>query len=359
MILDYSITTPADRVACVNEILKTSTPSRQHLSYMSDYLLYTIDKAQTKKERKEKYPVLTKNRQVTIDKRQTSLEGLISTLPKGEEEFHNLISNDKNKILDPHDRITEEDIQNIPELKNLLDLISSLQTQFESADGFAKFSLKKQIIETWQQAYILRSSYRGQPTKARLSNQIKNMAHTAIDEHITINPQTLMPQSDAFISLLNPTHISFLLCYYSQLKQECSEDLLSDMFHILLDLEALAAKVLKDKHPSLWNLLIWKIDGLSNSQIKNLMEENCNERHTEQYYSTLWRKRIPRLLAEQAQKDWLIWHYTNEEYGKWKHCSRCGQYKLAHPLFFTRNTSKDGFYSICKECTKGGSSNGK
>ena len=39
------------------------------------------------------------------------------------------------------------------------------------------------------------------------------------------------------------------------------------------------------------------------------------------------------------------------EKGKWKKCSRCGQIKLAHNKYFSKNkTSKDGFYSICKNC---------
>ena len=44
-------------------------------------------------------------------------------------------------------------------------------------------------------------------------------------------------------------------------------------------------------------------------------------------------------------------HYTEEERGKWKRCSKCGQIKLANNRFFSKNnTSKDGWYSICKEC---------
>ena len=43
--------------------------------------------------------------------------------------------------------------------------------------------------------------------------------------------------------------------------------------------------------------------------------------------------------------------YTEEEKGQWKRCSRCGEIKLAHNKFFSKNkTSKDGFYSICKKC---------
>ena len=53
----------------------------------------------------------------------------------------------------------------------------------------------------------------------------------------------------------------------------------------------------------------------------------------------------------QAKKDYLIWYYSTQEYGHWKRCSRCGEVKLAHNKFFSKNkTSKDGFYSICKEC---------
>lgn len=354
MLLDYSLKTPAERIACVNQILE-ETPSdqisKQYLSYMSDYILFTIDKQQTKKERKDKeYPITTKNREVTIDKRQVSLEELISSLPNGEDGLHNLIMNDKNQILDPKDCITQEDIDEIPGLQEQLNLISSLQHQFQNAHGQIKFSLKRQIIETWQQIYILKASFRGTPVKGRLNNQVKNMAHMALDEHITYDPVTQLPQSDGLISLLNPAHISFLLCHYSQLKQECCDDLLSDMFHILLDLEELAEKTLRQAHPFLWDLLVWKIDGYTNQEIKEMMEEKHGEVHSEQYFSSLWRKRIPRLLVEQAQKDWLIWHFTNEEYGKWKYCSKCGEYKLAHPLFFARNTSKDGFYSRCKQC---------
>jgi hypothetical protein len=40
-----------------------------------------------------------------------------------------------------------------------------------------------------------------------------------------------------------------------------------------------------------------------------------------------------------------------EEKGEYKRCSRCGQIKLANNKYFSINgTSKDGWYSICKEC---------
>ena len=101
----------------------------------------------------------------------------------------------------------------------------------------------------------------------------------------------------------------------------------------------------------LYDLLIYKIDGKSNLQIQNLLFNTYNTTHSIEYLSSLWRKKIPKMIAEYIEKQQLVWHYTIEEKGKWKRCSRCGQIKLAHNKFFSKNnTSKDGFYSICKEC---------
>lgn len=70
-----------------------------------------------------------------------------------------------------------------------------------------------------------------------------------------------------------------------------------------------------------------------------------------EHLSTLWRNKIPKMIAQQNKEDYLVYHYSNKEKGRWKRCSQCGQYKLAHRYFFSKNnTSKDGYYSMCKEC---------
>ena len=57
------------------------------------------------------------------------------------------------------------------------------------------------------------------------------------------------------------------------------------------------------------------------------------------------------MIAKQGENDYLIWYFTNVKKGIWKKCSRCGELKLAHNNFFSKNkTSKDGYYSICKDC---------
>ena len=88
MQLDYTLPTPQERIACVEQLI-AETPqeklTNQYLSYMSDYILFVADKNQTKKERKEERPIVTKNREVTVAKRQVSFEEVVSNLENGED----------------------------------------------------------------------------------------------------------------------------------------------------------------------------------------------------------------------------------------------------------------------------------
>jgi len=51
------------------------------------------------------------------------------------------------------------------------------------------------------------------------ASQIKTLATMAIPEDIYLD-ENQMPHSDMPLSLLNPNHVSLLLCYYQPLKQE-------------------------------------------------------------------------------------------------------------------------------------------
>lgn len=356
MKLDYSLKTPEERIECVNKVL-AATPSQEltpkYLSYMSDYILFVSDKNQTKKEKKNPDGgILTRNREITINKRETSYEGLASSLENGEDGIHALITNDKNQIMDRRDPISKKDLEVIPHLQEYYNNIERLKTKLKSARGHDRYVIKQQIIETWQSMYMMKASYYAISMKKRPTNYIKMVAKLNLAEDIMFDEKG-MPYSNALISLLDPTHVSFLLSYYSLLKQESYDDFQSDMYYLLLDLEDLVVKVFQKDHPILWDLLIWKIDGCTNEEIQKRMEATYGIVHSKPYFSDLWRKKIPKMISEQAKKDYLIWYYTNEEYGQWKRCGKCGEVKLAHPMFFSKNnSSKDGLYSICKDCRK-------
>lgn len=75
-----------------------------------------------KQEKREKR-ILTDNRLTTVNKRETSFENLVSQFENGEDGIYNLISDNKHTIFQPKVKITQEDLDEIPELKQLREAI--------------------------------------------------------------------------------------------------------------------------------------------------------------------------------------------------------------------------------------------
>lgn len=343
--LDYTIENPEQRVKLVEKIIENTPPNKlnnKYLEILADYIIFAMNK----KEKKQKM-INTDNRMVTVNKRETSFQGLVSKFENGEDGIYNMIIDDKNVLLTPKYQITKEDVETIPALKQLRDQIAKVEEQERKARGKKKFLLKKQIIEMRQDQYVIKSAYR--PVTYSL-NLIKSFPTLDLTDHFEINQDGNIINKGT-ISLLNPTHISVLLCNYSKIKEGCWDKFNSDIYYMMKDLENLVDKALKENYPLYYDLLIYKIDGKQNSEIQQLLYSKYGINHSVEYISSLWRNKIPKVIAEIAQKDTLIWYYTEIKQGKWKKCSRCGQIKLAHNKFFSKNnTSKDGFYSICKDC---------
>ena len=343
--LDYTILDPQERNTLVKKIIAQTPPEKLtsgYLEILTKYLVFAMDK-----EEKKQKKIITDNRLVTINKREMSFEGLISKFENGEDGIYNMIANDKNIIFAPKIGITEEDIAEIPGLKELRETIAYIEEKEKIATGKKKYLLKKQIIELRKDQYVLKQAYR---KPVYMMNAVKSFNHLSLDEHITINADGSLNIEGNF-SFLKPEHVSAVLCNYSRIKEDSWDKFQSDSYYLILDLENLIEKTLREDHPLYYNLLIYKIDGKTNEEIQGILYREFGVKHSIEYISSLWRQKIPKLLADRALKDWLVWHYTQEEKGKWKRCSRCGQVKLAHNLFFSKNsTSKDGFYSICKDC---------
>ena len=343
--LDYSLETPEERNELVKKIID-NTPSEQltprYLEILSDYIIFAMDK----QERKQKQ-ILTDNHMVTVNKRETSFEGLVGRLENGEDGIYNMIANDKNIIFTPKFQITQQDIAEIPELKQLVDAIAEVEKAEKKAVGKKKFLLKKQLIAMRQDQYVIRSAYK---PPIYCMNAIKSFSKINFNENVSISGNDEI-EDNSLVSFFNPKHVSALLCNYSRLKEDAWGKFYSDSYFLMEDLDTLIEKTLRDSYPMYYDLLIYKIDGKQNLEIQSLLNQKHNVKHSVEYISSLWRNKIPKLLSEQAQEDYLIWYYTTQKKGKWKKCSRCGEIKLAHNKFFSKNkTSKDHFYSICKCC---------
>lgn len=343
--LDYSLQSPQERNELVKKILNELPPEQitnRYLEILSDYIIFAMDKEERKKKK-----ILTDNRMVTVNKRETSFQGLAGQLENGEDGIYNMIANDKNIIFTPKISITQEDIDEIPELRDLRKAIEEVEKQEKKATGRRKYLLKKQIIEMRQDQYIIKSSYR---KPIFFTNAIKNFSKTNLDEKIVVKENGEI-ESNGLISFFNYKHISALLCNYARLKEDSWGKFWTDSYYLMEDLDNLIDLTLKDDFPLYYDLLIYKIDGRSNAEIQQLLEDKHGTKYSIEYISSLWRNKIPKLIAEKARQEYITWYYTTQEYGKWKRCSCCKSIKLADNRFFSKNgTSKDGFYSLCKDC---------
>lgn len=344
--LDYTLKTVEERNALVNRILAEAPSSQLTDKYLEILGNYLLDITMTKEDKKNKY-ITTTNRQVTIDKRETSYEELVSKFENGEDGVYNLINNDKNQYLTHKVEITEEDIADIPELAELKVEIEKIEAQAKAATGKNKYLLKKQVIEMRQQQYLLKEIFKHPMRKMGASHGGGNRIEISDEVHFDANGD---PTSDAVVTFFKPDHISAILCNFEILDQELAHKYSSDFHYMMRDFKKLLREGL-DPYPAYRTLVEAKIQGQTNVEIQQLLIEKHDLHHTPEYISSLWRNKIPKILSEKAKEDYLIWYYTEVERGTWKRCTRCGEVKLAHNRFFSKNnTSKDGYYSICKCC---------
>ena len=298
-----------------------------------------------KQERKER-KILTDNRMMTVNKRECSFEGLVSQLENGEDGIYNLITDNKNQIFQPKVTITKKDLDEIQPLQQLREAINVWEAKLKVTEGKDAFVIKKALIEMRKDQYVIKNAYR----RPIVPNKLTRSTHVTIlpDETSSFDEEGYpIPKG---VSLLNPVVCSAILCNYSRLKEDSFDRFEGDLYYLMLAFDEIADKALKE-YPLYEKIVECKVDGLQNTQIQEILQVEFGIKHSLEYISSLWRKKIPKLIASQAEDEYLYWYYLNIEKGKYKKCSRCGQVKLAHNKYFSKNkTSRDGFYSICKKC---------
>ena len=298
-----------------------------------------------KQERKER-KILTDNRMMTVNKRECSFEGLVSQLENGEDGIYNLITDNKNQIFQPKVTITKKDLDEIQPLRQLREAINVWEAKLKVTEGKDAFVIKKALIEMRKDQYVIKNAYR----RPIVPNKLTRSTHVIMlpDETSSFDEEGYpIPKG---VSLLNPVVCSAILCNYSRLKEDSFDRFEGDLYYLMLAFDEIADKALKE-YPLYEKIVECKVDGLQNTQIQEILQMEFGIKHSLEYISSLWRKKIPKLIASQAEDEYLYWYYLNIEKGKYKKCSRCGQIKLAHNKYFSKNkTSRDGYYSICKKC---------
>jgi hypothetical protein len=297
------------------------------------------------KQEKKEHKLLTENRMATVTKRETSFEGLVSQLENGEDGIYNMMSNNKNTIFQPKVMITKKDVEEIPGLAQLREAIKMWEEKLKTASGRDAFIIKTAIIELRKDQYVIKDAYR----KPIIPKNITRSKHyIPLESDFSFDDEGyVIPEG---VSLCDPKVVSAVLCNYSLLKQESWGEFEKDLWYLMQEFDEVADAALKD-YPLYDRICEYKVDGLQNIDIQEKIQEEFGIKHSVEYISSLWRNKIPKLIASEAEDRLLSQYFLTEMKGKYKKCSRCGKIKLAHNKYFSKNkTSRDGFYSICKDC---------
>jgi hypothetical protein len=228
--LDYTLETPEERIAFVNKIIN-EYPEEINASYLevlADYLILCMEK----QERKQK-KILTENRLTTVNKRETSFEGLVSQLENGEDGIYNLISENKNALLQPKIQITKKDLEEIPPLRQLRDAIELWEAKLKVTEGKDAYIIKKALIEMRKDQYLIKQAYRRTVvptalTKSKTPGELREPV-PGFDESGYVVPEG--------VSLCDPKVVSAILCNYSKLKQDSEGNFENDTWYLLYDFE--------------------------------------------------------------------------------------------------------------------------
>ena len=341
--LDYSLQTPEQRNELVQQILnepREEPLSDKYLEVLADYLILCMEK----QERRERN-ILTDNRMTTVNKRETSFEGLVSQFENGEDGIYSLMTEDKNQIFQPKVSITKKDLEEIEPLQQLREAIEYWEEKLKVTEGKEAFVIKRTLIELRKDQYVIKNAYRRPIVFTQIT---RSHNYIPLEGEITLDDEGYCVSKG--VVLTDPAVCSAILCNYSKLKQDSWGNYESDTWYMIYDFETVCDRAL-EKYPLYMRIVECKIDGMQNIDIQETLQMEFGIKHSLEYISSLWRKKIPALIASAAEDQYLDWYYLNVEKGKYKRCSRCGEVKLAHNKYFSKNkTSKDGFYSICKCC---------
>lgn len=271
------------------------------------------------------------------------MEGLATQFENGEDGVYSLmVENDKNTIFQPKISITAEDVETIPFLAQLRESIADWEKLLKKSSGKQAYLVKKSLIEMRKDQYVIKQGYK----KPILFKKMPQTSYKKISlpDLSYVDPDTheLVVRG---LSFMSPKIVSLILQHYSRLVEDSHEDFLNDTWYLMQDFSALCGRALAD-YPDYEAIVLYKIDGLQNQEI----QQRIKTPHSIEYISSLWRNKIPKLIAECAKREFLEFEYRQMRLPL-KKCSRCGQKKPAHHIFFSKNkTSKDGYYSICRSC---------
>ena len=126
----------------------------------------------------------------------------------------------------------------------------------------------------------------------------KNVAHCRnpimLDGEVTLDADGYCVSHG--VTLVDPKVISAVLCNYTRLKTDSKAVFDTYTWYFMEDFDRTAMRALRD-YPVYQLIVAMKIDGYSNIEIQEKIEKKFEIKHSIEYISSLWRNKIPKLIA--------------------------------------------------------------
>lgn len=330
------------REAVEGSLRRDPKPTRAQMSAMADYLLFVSDPGSTLRERSEEYPVLTRNREATIARREVGAGALAPRGGADQPSVEEALSSLGRNVPSTGAGCPRPPIPSDWRMADNEEAVASLLAQADRAGGKRRFELRRQVIAKYRErSAIAESAAPAIPSVSR--SLVPPDSPVGVEDEVVVDPDTLMPGGRRGLTMCDEQCVRALMRDYPALKALCEGDARSDVAAMLVDLEGgLASACAGD--PVLSGFASLMLGGSTVASAAREMGERGVHR-SEQYWAAQWGQRLPRAVADGARRRWLL-----RNWGKRKVCTMCGRELPAHPLWFTRNTSRDGYYSRCKEC---------
>jgi hypothetical protein len=342
---------------------KTSTSFEQDivgqdLEKLADYLLYADNKEQRheSKKHKDERGILSPS-QIERNSRKETLTDDLSYFEKSNHtmEKHSFYTKDKrfkNKMECKEDnpkkrkarnknkdtkKITKEDLEKYPVLKDTNEAIEKLKYEIETGLDAHGYELNEEQLrkKRWLMIELRKDQVAYKDSMKKYVNA-KSVLNQSLNGEIDVN-------------FRDQEVIEFLFHEYSHLKEYSFDDLSSDLKHILMDFEQLVdntpfSEIVKE-------VFILKIDGLSHDEINNELEHKYHITFSKKHISKLLRSAIPKKIIDTYGKQFEDWYYLEIVKGTYKTCTNCGEVKLASENYFRKESKgKYGVKAVCKTC---------
>lgn len=313
------------------------------MEWIANYLVYPVDK-----EERRQRAILTDNRLVTVDKHETSYESLSAKFEAGEDALEAISLSRtpiKTNITQRKRPITQRELDTYPELQQVRDSAVAWQHIAKTNTGRKAWAAQKAYREDMALLYQLRDSYYPPIGAATTPSQVAHEPEYASEEWIDEKGEVHYTG----YSLLSYKLCAILLKYYIKLKTK-NWGKFNDMWFMIQDFDIYLWEALKDE-PLLLFIVEAKWSNLPNNEIVKEIDKEFGKTCTPEFISNVFCNKIPKLISNKYYEHFLDWWYLEKEKGTYKTCTHCGRTLIAHPQFFNRNsTSRDGFYSQCKQC---------